>query len=285
MPDRPDDMIRGSDLEATLTELGGALAWSRPGPAFAETVRSRIEALPVPGEAASRGWRGWRGWLAAPGGRRPVRRSLLLAVALLLVAATVVAAIGLGLPGIRILFFGPAPTPTVGLGPTPTPSVGAPLGSSLGIGVALPLDEAGALVGFEPRLPSGAEVGPPEAVFVSAGRLTMVWPASPTLPEIEGAPGIGLLVTELRGRVDEGAIDKQIFEGGVVEDVRFGDGPAFWLTGPPHGLVYRDATGAYIQESRRMVGDVLIWRDGDLTMRLETSLGLEEALRIAESIR
>ncbi|HEV8489379.1 MAG TPA: hypothetical protein VGQ58_06285 [Candidatus Limnocylindrales bacterium] len=287
MPDRLDfgrddrSDPRQDGLESTLSELGGALAWPRPAANFAVLVRSRIEAAPPAQEPA---WRRWRRWAAAPSGGRPVRRSLLIAVTLLLIAATVAAAIGLGLPGIRILF-GPPPSPSAPL-PILSPGVGLPIGSSLGIGVAVPLDEAEALVGFEPRLPTAAGIGRPDESFVAAGgRLTLVWAARPGLPEIDQAPGIGLLMTEFRGTVDAGVFEKQVYEGATVREVRVGGQVGYWLTDAPHGLVYRDPSGAYVEESRRMVGDALIWRDGDLTLRLETSLGLEEAIRIAESIR
>lgn len=279
MPDHDD--LRHVDLEAALTDLGGALAWPRPAASFATLVRTRIEAAPATEESA---WRRWRGWFSAPSGARPVRRSLLIAVALLLIAATVAAAIGLGLPGIRILF-GPAPTASGQL-PTRSPATGLPIGSSLGIGVVVTLDEAATLVEFEPRLPTREGIGSPDVTFVApGGRLTLVWAARPGLPEISGAPGIGLLVTEFRGTVDTGMFEKQVIEGATVEEVRVGGQPGYWLSNAPHGLIYRDPSGTYVEESRRMVGDALIWRDGDLTLRLETSLGLEEAIRIAESIR
>jgi hypothetical protein len=264
-------------LELALTDLAGAIAFPAPSPAFASRVTTRIEAAPAVTEPA---WRRWRRRASAPAGGRPVRRSLLIAVVLLLVAATVVAAIGLGLPGIRILFGEISPSATV---PARSPGVGAPLGSGLGIGVNVPFDEAAVLVEFQPRLPTG--IGEPDETFVSGGRLTLVWAAQPGLPEIEGAGGIGLLVTELRGTIDSGTIEKQVNEGATVRDARVDGKPGYWITGPPHTLVYRQPNGEYVQESRRMVGDVLIWRDADLTLRLETSLGFEEALRIAESIR
>jgi hypothetical protein len=282
MPDRNDrNDLRPSDLESALTDLGGAIAWPRPAASFATLVRTRIEAAPPAEESA---WRRWRRWLSAPSGARPVRRSLVIAVTLLLVAATVAAAIGLGLPGIRILFFGPPPSPSAP--PTSSPGIGLPIGSSLGIGTAVPLDDAAGLVGFGPRLPTREGIGAPDVTFVApGGRLTLVWAARPDLPEIDQAPGIGLLVTEFPGRVDSGTLEKQVFEGATVREVRVEGQIAFWISDAPHGLIYQDPTGTYVEESRRMVGDALIWRDGDLTLRLETSLGLDEAIRIAVSIR
>jgi hypothetical protein len=43
--------------------------------------------------------------------------------------------------------------------------------------------------------------------------------------------------------------------------------------------------GQHIDEGRRWVGDALIWQDGELTYRIETSLGKDAAIRIAESFQ
>lgn len=56
--------------------------------------------------------------------------------------------------------------------------------------------------------------------------------------------------------------------------------PAFWITGE-HLLQIPDFSGN-MQE--RLVGDVLIWTDGELTFRLEGAPTLEDAVRIAESL-
>lgn len=57
--------------------------------------------------------------------------------------------------------------------------------------------------------------------------------------------------------------------------------PAIWTSGA-HFLQLE--AGGY--ESRRLVqGHVLIWTRGDVTYRLETDLPLEEAIKVAESVR
>jgi hypothetical protein len=39
-----------------------------------------------------------------------------------------------------------------------------------------------------------------------------------------------------------------------------------------------------VSDSRRWVGDTLLWTDGGTTYRLETALGRDAAIRIAESL-
>ena len=43
--------------------------------------------------------------------------------------------------------------------------------------------------------------------------------------------------------------------------------------------------GEHVDEDRRWVGDALIWQRGDKTYRIETSLGRDAAIRIAESLQ
>jgi hypothetical protein len=56
---------------------------------------------------------------------------------------------------------------------------------------------------------------------------------------------------------------------------------AVWTTGP---YVLMTQLG-WLVEFRLVEGHVLIWADGPLTYRLETDLSLDEAVRIAESLR
>ena len=55
---------------------------------------------------------------------------------------------------------------------------------------------------------------------------------------------------------------------------------AIWAIGPYPIRLYNGD----LQFMRLIDGHVLIWADGDITYRLETDLGLEEAIKIAESL-
>jgi hypothetical protein len=57
--------------------------------------------------------------------------------------------------------------------------------------------------------------------------------------------------------------------------------PALWTTGP---YVLRLRNGD--MDVRRLIdGRVLIWEQGSITYRLETDLDMEEAVKIAESLK
>ena len=57
----------------------------------------------------------------------------------------------------------------------------------------------------------------------------------------------------------------------------------YWLTGDLHFIFWKGPNG-FVDDSRRWVGDVLLWADGDITYRLETSLGRDRAVDLAESM-
>ena len=56
-------------------------------------------------------------------------------------------------------------------------------------------------------------------------------------------------------------------------------------SGDLHEFMYLDPNGDVVSESRRIVGDSLIWTRGDMTLRMETSLGRAAAIALAETIR
>jgi hypothetical protein len=260
-------------LDAALRGMAAVIAFPTagdPGRDIAASVRARLEAEPARHPA------GWERFLPAT---RPLRRSLLLALAALLLLAAVAAAVGLGLPGIRIIVGDPPSAPPSAAA---TPAGSAPLGSSLGLGAALPLDEVEALAGFELVLPPDDVLGEPDAAFISRGRVALLWEARPGLPA--GSDGIGLLISQFRGTVDEGYYEKIVDSGATPEPVRVDGARGYWIAGPPHFFMYIDGNGDPVDDSHRLVGDTLIWTNGDLTFRLESTLGRDGAIELAESL-
>ena len=284
------------DLDAALRDLGsvlltpagatrgaltpaGAPAAPTATPDLAASVRARIEA-----EQPRRATVPWWLELLQPAaiGRAPrIRRSVLLAgAALLLAAAAVTAAIGYGLPGIRILF-GPPPSLTA---PTETARPSSPPGATLGLGGRVTLDDARGRVDFPILLPADPAIGPPDAVYLAGPRLTLVWAPRPGLPGTAD-PRIGLLLVELHARIDEAMIQKNIDSGTSVERVTIGGAPGYWIAGERHMITYLDASGVPILDSERVVGNTLVWTADGITYRLEGELTRIDAIALAESLR
>jgi hypothetical protein len=284
---RPVAAFDDAELELALRASSVSIVWPTASPAGAPDVATRVRARLVACEAARRG--SWRLW-------RPARRGLVLAIAALLALAAIAGAVGLGLPGLRIILGEPpvSPPPSVaapsGLGPSGlpsrTPPSGAP-GSTLRLGDAVSLDDVEALTGIPPTLPIDPAIGPPDAVYVDRSRsnqVALVWAPSAALPETRD-PGVGLILMRFDGRTDEGYHQKLIGLGVTSEPVTVAGRSGFWISGDPHFFFYVREDGATIDDDRRWVGDALVWSDGTVTYRIEGALGRDATIDLAESLR
>lgn len=279
MTDRPMGQsgdLDDSRLEAALRDLAGVIDWPTPAPAGAPDLAMRVRVRLV--EQTPR--TGRLGWPALPW-----RRALLLALTALLVVAAIAGAVGLGLPGLRLILGEPPATTPPSVEPSGSPAPG-PLGSTLSLGNLVPLEEVEALTELPPRLPSDPAIGPPNAVYVDRVRgnqVAFVWAASDALPETR-EPGIGLMLMRFDGTVDDGFREKILGDGVTAEPVSVDGGRGVWISGRAHFFFYREASGDIIEDSRRWVGDALLWSDGSRTFRLESSLDRDAAIKLAESL-
>jgi hypothetical protein len=279
MSDQPMRLAALDDagLEALLRGTTEAVAWPAASPAggpdIAMRVRARLVAAPRP--VARRPWTAWR----------PVRRSLLLALLAVLTLAAIAGAVGLGLPGLRLILGEPPASPPPSAAPSRTPPPG-PVGSSLRLGERYALDDVEALTGIPVQLPTDSEIGPPDAVYVDRVRgnqVAFVWAASEALPETR-EPGIGLILMRFDGTIDDGFRQKLIGEGTIVEPVSIDGKRGFWVSGEAHFFFYIREDGGVIDDGRRWVGDALAWTDGTITYRLESGLGRDASIELAGSL-
>ncbi len=267
-------------LELALRDLSPHIDW--PTGPTAPDLATRVQRAIVAGPSAAAGAR-WSGW-------RPMRRALALALVAVLVLAALAAALALGLPGLRIRLAEPASTPPPtaagASGATPGTSEPGVPGSRLGLGRLVALDEVERLTGRSISVPVAADLGPPDAAYVDEGRanqVALVWSASGGLPGSR-EPGVGLVLMRFDGTVDDGFYEKVVGGGTSVVPISVRGHGGFWISGDPHLFFYRTAGGQSIDDSRRWVGDALIWSDGRMTFRLESALGREAAIALAESI-
>jgi hypothetical protein len=238
-----------SELELRLQQLGRELDFPEP-PDLAAGVVGRLDR-------------------AAPAPFRR-RRTLLVAVAALLVAVGAVLAVpparsaildlfGIGSAEIRIV----DELPEVEVGP-------------LDLGERTTLAAARRQVAglLEPR---DDEVGEPDAVFVTGFEpgtpVTFVW-GDPERPR--------LLLTQVRGRYH---FEKLVHgnQGEItLRDINGED--AAWIEGEPHVVFYESSDGGGDLPGR-LARNTLVWSRGPVTLRLEGDLSREEAERIARSVR
>ena len=237
-----------SSVESALRELAPTIAYP-PTPDLATSVRAALtdrEALRPPRFR-------WRLF----------RRSSLAAVVALLLLAGAALAVGFGLRGLSIVF-------------VDTPPPGA--SEELRLGEPVTLAEAQAEAPFRILLPTMSK---PDEVYADSRsgihQVTLVY-RSPAGDEVD------LLVTQFLARPELDAAVKQVGPGTSVEAVIVGDQEGFWIAGEPHVLTYVDPRGSVIEDRIRLVGDVLVWQAGDLTLRLEGAGSKEAAVQIAESI-
>ncbi len=253
-------------LDALLVAVGQDLDW--PEVDVAQAVAVRIRSAPVPVR---------RMWLP--------RLAFAAATVVVLVAGTLVfspatrraVADFLGIGGVRIQFGTPSATPEIG--------------SDLDLGHRIPLESAEAGVGFEVVMPRDPILGEPDEVYLAefgraGGLLSFVYGPRPGLPAT-GDSEVAVLFTQFASPLAplEFFGKKLASEGTIVELVEVNGNEGYWLEGEPHFFYYEDPGVGLIEERIRLVGNVLLWEQDGVTLRLEVGdLSSQQALEIAATV-
>lgn len=285
-------------LDEELRDLGQAIEFPRI-PDLAPRVRARIigPTRPVPGSRLTR----------VPLMLRLAGAvvALLLALAAALTASPTTRdalARFFGLKRVQIIYedsTGATPTSIPGSPlPTSAPVLGAPITipatatpaptSSLpALTGATTLDDAIRRAPFKVLLPGYPEnIGDPDEVYLQElgrpGEVQVILRYSDGGASVGQADG-AFAVYQFKAT---GIFMKSIGSGTRLREVQVMGATSYWLEGAVHLIEYRTADGAERVEFKRQVtGNTLAWEVGDMTYRLETSLPIDEALRIAESLR
>jgi hypothetical protein len=136
------------------------------------------------------------------------------------------------------------------------------------------LEAAQARVPFPIRLPVyPAELGVPERVFLQEDGLMVILVWSDPIDPQKARMSLHEIGSEsiLVGK----------FEPRVIQETQVNGRYAVWVQGPY--LV--QLTNGLIEFRRTVEGSTLIWEEKNITYRLETDLSLEEAIKIAESLK
>jgi hypothetical protein len=245
-------------VDRALRDLADTIQTAAPSGQLTTAVLERVAAEPVPERSGIRVGLG-RGtdWL------RGRLRWVVGLLAALVLAGVVVSPVGAEVAE----WFG-----FHGVAVTTDPEADEPSGSPVVPRAEgdLTLDEAAGLVDFEVSAP--AELGPPDAVSVSADRrlVSMSWAAS----------GVGTI------RLDQfDAEVSPVFWKMTPEAVyvRVGTLDGLWFP-TPHEVVLLDESGDEDAVPARLAAQTLIWADGQHTFRLEGDLTQARAIEVARSV-
>jgi hypothetical protein len=249
-----------SHAESLLREAGRTAAWPVT-PGLRAPVLARIIA---PGATATASTRS-----SSPPALR-VGRALAVALLALLLLAGVATALGIRLPGFEVLFVDDLP----------------PAGTGLGLGSPVAVEEALALDAPRVLVPAGLPA--PEGAFEirdgSMRIISLAYRAEAGQPKLAGSD-LALVVMAVTGDADEGLIRKLLGSGSTLDRARVNGAPGWWIAGAPHEiLILRPGGSAGVLRSA-LAGDTLVFaRDGTL-YRLESALGREATIAMAESMR
>jgi hypothetical protein len=255
------------ELESALRDLGAHLAFP-PTADLLPAVRSRIEE------------RAGTGLLQIMWSPRFAALPALATVVVLLVAALALQPIGasaaeaLGLRGLGIFRTATAP---------PAASGKAILSDARRIAS---VDQASGEAGFAVVLP--AALGAPDEVYVRAdprsAQVFLVY-GSRSGVEPSAQTGLSVLVTEIRATLETQLLGKVAGPGTKVEPVTVNGGPGVWIEGAPHQIFVRAPNGDVIVDTLRLAGNVLVWQQGSVLVRIEADITKNRALEVAASAR
>lgn len=137
------------------------------------------------------------------------------------------------------------------------------------------LDQARSQVGFPIPLPAyPLGLGQPNHVFVqdtNGWMVVLVWLEADDPSRVRMSLHV----------IEEGSWVLEKYQPVLIQRTSVNGQPAVWAEGE-YPLRVRNGN---IEWTRLIEGHVLIWTDGNITYRLETNLPLEEAVRIAGSLR
>jgi hypothetical protein len=204
-----------------------------------------------------------------------------------------------GVRGVRIVIERETPTATTVPARTPagTPiaspvasprAEATPVGAGLLLGRRVTLAEAEAATRYRVQVPSLASVGVPDEIYLRTlpdgnQMVSFVYLPRSGLPETLET-GVGALLMQFEARDNVEYLGKRISEGNAYFGVDVNGQQAVWIGGSHNLTLLPDPSRGCCDEPDRTAGNVLLWEEDGQIFRLESSLSLEEALAIAESV-
>jgi hypothetical protein len=259
-----------TELERALVRLGGEIAFPET-PDVLAAVGDRLEQ-------------------AAPARRRrPSRRALVVAFVALALAAGAAMAVPAARSAILEFFGlrGATVTRVDTLPPAETrPEAPVTAAAELELGSPVPVVDGTVRVKWPYLVVPGA-LGPPDEAYYSSllpdGKVSLVYEPGAGVPR-SPFTGVGILITEFRGDLAPGYVDKLVAGGTAIEQLRVGRHRAIWLEGGPHFVAFRTPDGGFGEDVGRLAGNTLLMELGRLLVRIEGDLERDRAVEIARSL-
>jgi hypothetical protein len=92
-----------------------------------------------------------------------------------------------------------------------------------------------------------------------------------------------LLIMEFRGQAMP-YVGKLIGLSTRATRVLVNGAPGLYLDGAPHAVFFSDASGAVRTDTLRLAGNVLLWEQGPLVLRIEGAPTMAAAVTLARSL-
>jgi hypothetical protein len=243
------------DLDGEISDLAPHLDW--PEHDIARQVATRLQAGPEP---------------------LPVRFPRRRVVAMLAVAAAVAT-----VAGVAVLSQPGTPTPTRRALPTTTTAI-----VQSDPGTLMSLSDARTAVGIHVLVPTIYGMSRPDEVRVAhpptTGEVSLVYRSRTGLPAADDA-GVGMVIAMFKGQLDVASFDTLLGPGTRVEATTVQGVPGYWIEGAPKAFGFIDGAGNLRTQSFRLGGSVLLWQRNGLTLRIESALALDQAVRVADSMK
>lgn len=233
------------------------------------------------------------------------RIATVVTIAAVVIAGLLVASSGarravariLGVRGVRIERIPTTTAPTTSVttattnaptGPPATVSTtGEPTTVAISDGLQLGRDatpeQAAAALGVAARFLPDSAGRPTRIAITTSGIVTVVYAPGTTLPAT-AVDGVGALLSQFRGSVDRQLFRKIAGPDTIVEPITVGGHDGLWVSGPDHQVAYTAPDGKFVVDSNRLSANTLLWENGAVTFRLETSLAKADAIALAETI-
>lgn len=170
------------------------------------------------------------------------------------------------------------------------------LGHGLHLGKPVTLPEARRAAPFHISVPTAPGLTTPDVIYLAnsdAGKIvSLVYRPRPGIPAAR-ATRVALLITEFRARADRVYFTK-FFGGRWPRRLYLGKSRGYWIpaTWIPSGYLLvpylsggQAGTRHFYTGHARLAANTLLWQDGDVSLRLESSLSPASAVRIARSMR